>query len=245
MSKEEYTIGQIAKRLNTTPRALRFYEQKKLIVPCKIDRNGYRIYSKKEVEDLQVVLYLRSLGFSIQKIKQLLTEENSSESLELLISQEIADDQEVITKLKEKQRKLVTLKKLIHQRKLDKDKISDITTIMKSNTELAQVRKKIIYYGLGILTLEIIGMLLIAGILLHHQVVLGEILAGLLVIILLIFSTIFAKKYYECVAYVCPNCGTKFVPSFKQFFFAAHTPRFRKLRCPHCHKKSYCLEVIR
>lgn len=244
MSKEEYTIGQIAKKLNTTPRALRFYEQKRLVAPRKTDRNGYRVYGEKEVEDLQVILYLRSLGFSIQKIKQLLAEENSSKSLELLISQEIADDQEEIAKLKEKQRKLAALKKLIHQRKLDKDKISDITIIMKNNTKLAQVRKKLIYYGLGILALEVIGMLLIANVLLQHQVLLGEVLAGLLIVILLVFSTILAKKYYDCVAYVCPNCGTKFVPSFKHFFFAAHTPRFRKLRCPHCHKKSYCLEVI-
>lgn len=245
MSKEEYTIGQIAKKLNTTPRALRFYEQKKLIVPRKIDRNGYRVYGEKEVENLQVILYLRSLGFSIQKIKQLFTEENSSQSLELLISQEIADNQAEVTSLKDKQKKLLDIKEILHKRKLDKDKISDITTIMRSNTKLAQVRKKMIYYGLVILSLEIIGMLLIANILLQHQVLLGEILAGLLVVILLIFSTILAKRYYDCVAYVCPNCGTKFVPSFKKFFFAAHTPRFRKLRCPHCDKKSYCLEVIR
>lgn len=245
MSKEEYTIGQVAKKLHTTPRALRFYEQKKLVVPKKINTNGYRIYSKREIEDLQVILYLRSLGFSILKIKRLLAQENSSQSLELLISQEIADDQGEINKLKEKQRKLVTLKKLIHQRKLDKDKISDITTIMKNNTKLIQLRKKMIYCGLGILVLEVIGMLLIANILLRHHILLGEVLAGILVVILLGFSTSLAKKYYECVAYICPNCGTKFVPGFKQFFFAAHTPKFRKLCCPHCGKKSYCLETIR
>lgn len=245
MSKEEYTIGQASQKLHTTPRALRFYEQKKLVVPMRVDTNGYRIYSEKKIETLKVILYLRSLGFSIQKIQQLLAQENSSQSIELLISQEIVNTSDEITSLKQKQKELLTFKAILHQRKLDKEKIYDITTIMKSNTKLVQFRKKIIYYGLGILALEIIGILGIANVLIHHQIFLGESLAVALIVVLGVFSALLSKTYYDSVAYVCPNCGTKFVPIFNQFFFAAHTPRFRKLRCIYCHKKSYCLEVIR
>ena len=45
--------------------------------------------------------------------------------------------------------------------------------------------------------------------------------------------------------YICPNCDYKFVPELKKFMFAAHTPHTRRLRCPNCHKKSYCLETVR
>ena len=136
MSKK-YTIGQAAEKLHTTPRTLRFYESKGLIKPQKLGENGYRIYSDREIENLQVILYLRLLGFSVQKIIQLLNEENSSQSLELLISQEIVTNKDEIANLKVKRKKLISLKKILHNRKLNKDKISDITTIMKNNTQLS------------------------------------------------------------------------------------------------------------
>ncbi len=67
----------------------------------------------------------------------------------------------------------------------------------------------------------------------------------ILIIVLLVLSTILLKKYYQKVAYICPNCDYKFVPELKNFMFAAHTPHTRKLRCPNCYEKSYCLEVVR
>ena len=54
-----------------------------------------------------------------------------------------------------------------------------------------------------------------------------------------------SKYYYDNVEYVCPNCGDVFIPSFLKFNLAPHTPKFRKLTCPKCGKKSYCLEISR
>ena len=54
-----------------------------------------------------------------------------------------------------------------------------------------------------------------------------------------------AKYYYDHVEYVCPNCGDVFIPSFLAFNLAPHTPKFRKLTCPKCGKRSYCLEISR
>ena len=50
------------------------------------------------------------------------------------------------------------------------------------------------------------------------------------------------RKQFE---YLCPNCHRTFDPSFKEFALAGHTPRTRKLTCPHCHVKSYCLELAK
>ena len=50
------------------------------------------------------------------------------------------------------------------------------------------------------------------------------------------------RKQFE---YLCPNCHKIFDPSFKEFALASHTPRTRKLTCPHCHVKSYCLELAK
>ncbi|MBP2058341.1 DNA-binding transcriptional MerR regulator/DNA-directed RNA polymerase subunit RPC12/RpoP [Lactobacillus colini] len=245
MSQLEYTIGQVAKKLDTTPRTLRFYEQKKLLVPKKIDGNGYRIYDQSDIEKLRLILYLRSLGFSISKVEQLLKADNSSQSLKLLITQEIATNENRISELKDKQKSLLAISNILDRRKLDQDKISDITTIMKSNTELTRIRRKMIYGAALISIAEIVGILLIVHLFLHQQAVLASMVVGLFALILLASATILAKSYYSNVAYVCPECGDKFVPNFSRFFWSSHTPRFRKLSCPHCHQKSYCLEVVR
>ena len=54
-----------------------------------------------------------------------------------------------------------------------------------------------------------------------------------------------SRYYYDNVEYVCPNCGDIFIPSFLTFNLAPHTPKFRKLTCPKCGKRSYCLEISR
>ena len=50
------------------------------------------------------------------------------------------------------------------------------------------------------------------------------------------------RKQFE---YLCPNCHKAFDPSFKEFAIAGHTPRTRRLTCPHCHVKTYCLELAK
>lgn len=45
--------------------------------------------------------------------------------------------------------------------------------------------------------------------------------------------------------YTCPKCGKTFVPSFSSYLFALHTMRKRRLRCPHCGEKSWCISRLR
>lgn len=40
--------------------------------------------------------------------------------------------------------------------------------------------------------------------------------------------------------YECKNCGTRFVPSAKEYIFGVHTLTTRRLTCPKCGKRSYC-----
>jgi DNA-binding transcriptional MerR regulator len=65
-----YSIGQLCRLLNTTPRALRYYEAKGLLAP---DRDGpYRVYARREFQRLCVILDARKLGLSIEDIRQIL-----------------------------------------------------------------------------------------------------------------------------------------------------------------------------
>lgn len=46
-------------------------------------------------------------------------------------------------------------------------------------------------------------------------------------------------------AYVCPDCGHRFVISAWVDFISPHYPDKKRLRCPSCSKKSWCAEISR
>jgi len=70
MSEQEFTIRQMCDRFQVTPRTLRFYESKELIAP---KREGQRrIFSKREVGRLKLILLGKKFGFSLEELRQLL-----------------------------------------------------------------------------------------------------------------------------------------------------------------------------
>ncbi|MCC2249899.1 MerR family transcriptional regulator [Virgibacillus sp. AGTR] len=71
-------IKKVAKQLNTTPRAIRFYEEKGLIKPAKLDNNEYRSFSEEDIARLSTILALREIGFSVSEISHVLNEEQRS-----------------------------------------------------------------------------------------------------------------------------------------------------------------------
>lgn len=68
------TIQQIADRLNMTPRAIRFYEEKGLLKPHRQPFNQYRSYTEADAWRLQTIGALRELGIPVEEIKRLLEE---------------------------------------------------------------------------------------------------------------------------------------------------------------------------
>ena len=74
MEKDELLkISELADFFGTTPKALRLYEKKGIIVPCKIDpETGYRYYSADQVKKLNVLVELQELGFSLNEIKKIM-----------------------------------------------------------------------------------------------------------------------------------------------------------------------------
>ena len=63
-------IQDVAQELGVTLRTLRFYENEGLIEPQRIGNR--RIYSRREVGRIQLILRGKRLGFSIREIKQFL-----------------------------------------------------------------------------------------------------------------------------------------------------------------------------
>ncbi|MEF2966987.1 MerR family transcriptional regulator [Paenibacillus sp. M1] len=65
-------IKEVAERLNISPRAIRFYEEKGLISPLKQADNRYRSFGEQDVWRLQTIISLREAGMTIEDIKQAL-----------------------------------------------------------------------------------------------------------------------------------------------------------------------------
>jgi DNA-binding transcriptional MerR regulator len=68
---DEYSrIGELAKEYGVTLRTLRFYEDKGLLAP---HRDGTtRLYTRRDVARLKLILLGRKVGFSLREVKQIL-----------------------------------------------------------------------------------------------------------------------------------------------------------------------------
>jgi len=70
MTDQQLTIRQMCNLFQVTPRTLRFYESKELITP---KREGLRrLYAKREIARVKLILRGRKFGFSLEEIRQLL-----------------------------------------------------------------------------------------------------------------------------------------------------------------------------
>ncbi len=65
-----FTISELSKEFDITPRAIRFYEDKGLITPGRKGLN--RIFSKRDRARLTLILHLKKVGFSLSDISQIL-----------------------------------------------------------------------------------------------------------------------------------------------------------------------------
>jgi DNA-binding transcriptional MerR regulator len=68
MDEPLFTVGELAGELETTPRALRFYEDRGLIQPRRAGQN--RIYTRRDRARLILILRGKRLGFSLAEIKE-------------------------------------------------------------------------------------------------------------------------------------------------------------------------------
>ena len=68
--KTTFTIGDLAREFEVTPRTLRFYEDKELLNPARQGLN--RLYSRRDRARLKLVLMGKKVGFSLDEIREML-----------------------------------------------------------------------------------------------------------------------------------------------------------------------------
>ena len=67
------TIKEVEELTGLTRSNIRFYEKEKLIDPSRNDKNGYRDYSERDIENIKKIAYLRTLEISIEDIRNIMS----------------------------------------------------------------------------------------------------------------------------------------------------------------------------
>ncbi len=233
----QYTTGEVAKLCSVSVRTVQYYDTRGILTPSQLSEGGRRLYSEEDVRRMRVVCYLREIGCSLNTVQAILREENSAQVISLLL-----DEQERTLKeeISERQTMLDNLKALRQSLSQADDcsveSMSDIVKIMKSKKELRKIRMTMLLSAIpfGILQWGSIILWIATGIWWPFVVY---------VIAAIPYATWISLYYFKRVAYICPNCHEVFKPTFKQVFWANHTPNTRKLTCPACGKKSFCVET--
>ena len=65
-------IGAVAERSGVPPKSIRYYESIGLIQPAERRANGYRTYSRLDMQTLAFIKRARGLGFSVEEVRDLL-----------------------------------------------------------------------------------------------------------------------------------------------------------------------------
>lgn len=82
MKNDLMLIGEIADFFGISRKAMRLYEKKGIIKPVEVDaENGYRYYSAEQVQQLNALLELKALGFSLDEIKKVTDGKTTKELL--------------------------------------------------------------------------------------------------------------------------------------------------------------------
>ena len=84
VGRTEFTITKFAALLGVTVRTLRFYERKGLLSPRRLGRS--RIYGERDRKQVCLILKVKSLGFTLGEIKEMIAvqgDDGSARSLRL------------------------------------------------------------------------------------------------------------------------------------------------------------------
>ncbi len=235
MSK--YTTGEIAKLCGVSVRTVQYYDNRNILVPTALSEGGRRLYSEADLKRMRIICFLREMGFSLDHIGELFSDTQPEKVISLLIEQQ---EQALHKELQENQTRLDKLTDLKRSLKdvenFTVDSLGDIAHIMKNQKK----RRRLMFW------ITVLGLLM--DIIEVGTVVYGirtgiwwPLMAGLPVVIAL--GVFISYYYFYHVEYICPECHACFRPRFSSVFWAAHTPNTRRLTCPRCGHKGFCVET--
>jgi len=133
------TIGEFARLGQVSPRMLRHYDELGLLRPEQVDpTNGYRSYGAHQLGRLHRLLALRDLGFTLEQIAGLLTEEPPVEQLRGMLRMRRAQIEETVEGEKARLRRVEA-----HLRALEGSDTMDLQDIVVKHTQPLRIAEAV------------------------------------------------------------------------------------------------------
>lgn len=232
-----YSTGELAKLAHVSIRTLQYYDQRGLLKPATLTAAGRRQYDEADYDRLQLILLLKEMGLSLAAIHQIITSDHGNQTLALLLDQQVAQlTAEQATTADRLNRIAAIRHRLPSATTHPLTSKTDMDQLMLAKTALTRVHQRLLVFGLLIDAIELSAF--IYGIFSGHW---WPFAGAILVAIVLALGAV--RWYLQAVNYVCPNCQAEFKPTYWVAFWSRHTPKARKLTCPHCHQTNFCVEV--
>lgn len=235
MSK--YTTGEVAKLCGVTVRTVQYYDTRKILVPSELSEGGRRLYSERDLKRMKIICFLRELDLPLNTIAKLLAEEHPEDVIDLLLQQQENDLREELRTRQEKLAKLEQLRRGLQSvEDFSVESIGDIAYAMENKKKMRKLHAILLLSALpvGVIQWTSIILWITKGI--WWPFVIWAVVA-------IPYAIWVSNFYFKRVAYICPKCHEVFKPKLKEAFWANHTPTLRKLTCPCCGHKGFCVET--
>ncbi len=234
-----YSTGELAKLCGVTVRTVQYYDTRGILTPSELSEGGRRLYTEEDYRRLRIICFLRDLGLSIDAIGLIFKEEHPEEVIALLLEEQKQELSESLAETRERLRRVELLQtELEGVTDFSIDSLDALAEHIEGKKDLCRLRILITAVGLlmDVIQVATVALWITRGI--WWPFALGM----TAVVGLGVWVTLF---YFRRTAYICPSCHHVFAPSLKEVLWAHHTPKTRKLTCPHCRRRGFCVETLR
>ena len=130
------TVGEVAKKMGVTVRTLQYYDREGLMKPSAESEGGRRLYTDKDLVKLHQILSLKSLGFSLEDIRERLTSLDTPADVAEALAEQAGVLQEQISRLSESLRQIRQLREeVLQMQAVDFKKYADIIVNLQMKNE--------------------------------------------------------------------------------------------------------------
>ena len=142
----------------------------------------------------------------------------------------------------------LSLNELLNGQRIEKENKEQNEKLLIDITQEIQQKNKIIWTSMWmIMGISIIAMLTglaVAAFLLPKGI--WQLVCIIAICIVFLIPCFYALKLEISIGtYNCKHCGYKIKPTYKQALKAMHIGTTRFLKCPNCHKRSWCKKVVK